>query len=245
MKCLVLGPGGMGVYALIGYLKSIEERIDLYTEISGSSAGSILTGLLGMGFDINQIVDMTFSIDTKRFISSFSIKNILTNYGGMRSSDIRQIFIDMTGSDPKLKDLKKKIYISSYNLQYSRIEYFSRDTHPDMHLSDAIFKSISIPFMFESSDMYIDAGLHEELPLGPFINRSPDDVHIVQLDFEDCHEEISGLLDFSARVIVSMFNNRHKYTMFNNRKLIKVTTQECFNFNMGTDEKIKLYAKGF
>lgn len=245
MKCLVLGPGAMGIYSLLGYLKSIEERIDLYTEISGSSAGSILTGLLAMGFTIDQMIDMLVSLDTKFFLRSFTIKNVLTRYGGIRYSDFRDLFIATTGSDPQLKDLKKKIYISSYNLQYSRIEYFSQDTHPLMHLTEALFKSISIPFMFESYDMYIDAGIHEELPLGPFIDRSSDDVHIVQLIFEDENKDISGLLDFSVRVIASLFKNIQRYPMFTNRKIIRVTTQECFNFNMELDDKIRLYIKGF
>lgn len=245
MKCLVLGPGGMGFYMMLGYLKSIEERLDLYQEISGSSAGSILAGMLATGMPIDQIVEIALNMDTDYFYKTVSIKNLLTRFGGICPEDIQTWFCDLVGCDLTLKELKKKVYISAYNIKRKQVEYFSNDTHPDMRLSEAIYKSISIPFVFACQDMYIDGALSEELPLGPFLGRPSDDVHIVQIIFETKYEEIKNIFQFASHVVTILMNNRIRYPEYTNRVVLKLDTDETINFNMSTEDKIKMYVKGF
>ena len=245
MKCLVLGPGGMGIYMMLGYLKSIEERLDIYDAISGSSAGSILAGMLATGMSIDKVVDIALNMDTDYFYKTVSIKNLLTRYGGICPEDLQTWFCQRIGSDLTLKELKKKVYISAYNIKRSQVEYFSNDTHPDMRLSEAIYKSISIPFVFACQDMYIDAALCEELPMGPFLGVPPEDIDIIQIIYETKYEDVQNIFQYASHVATVMLNNRSRYPQFTNRKQLVLDTDETINFNMSTDQKIKMYIKGF
>ena len=49
MKYLSIGPGAMGIYALIGALKGVESELHEVKEIAGASAGSILALFMGLG----------------------------------------------------------------------------------------------------------------------------------------------------------------------------------------------------
>ena len=57
MKYLVLGPAGMGIFALIGTLKAREKELVDVKEISGSSAGAILALFLGVGMSVDEILE--------------------------------------------------------------------------------------------------------------------------------------------------------------------------------------------
>jgi predicted acylesterase/phospholipase RssA len=245
MKYLVLGPGGMGIYITLGYLKSIEERLDLYQEISGSSAGSIIAGMLALGLTIDQVIDKIISFDTEVLSKSVSIKNLITKFGCIDEKSLKEWFCDVVGCDPTLGDLKKKIHISSYNLKRKQIEYFSNNTHPHMKLSEAIYKSISIPLVFCCNDMYVDGALCEELPIGPFLGYHSDDVDIVQIIFEPREEEINTLIQYVIHIVTALMNNRVKYPEFRKRTKLLIHTEDTINFNMNQEDKLKMFAKGF
>ena len=46
MEYLVIGPGAMGGFSMLGYLKTIENSLDNIKEYSGASAGAILLSLI-------------------------------------------------------------------------------------------------------------------------------------------------------------------------------------------------------
>ena len=49
MEYLVIGPGAMGGFSMLGYLKTIEKSLDNIKEYSGASAGSIIVVFLALG----------------------------------------------------------------------------------------------------------------------------------------------------------------------------------------------------
>lgn len=59
MKYLVIGPGAMGLYAMLGYLKNIENRLSNVEEISGASAGSILAVLFALEKSVDEMIDVS------------------------------------------------------------------------------------------------------------------------------------------------------------------------------------------
>ena len=52
MEYLVIGPGAMGGFSMLGYLKTIEKSLDNIKEYSGASAGAILVVFLALGFTV-------------------------------------------------------------------------------------------------------------------------------------------------------------------------------------------------
>ena len=244
MKYLVLGPSGMGIYGIIGNLKSIEERLDLFQEISGSSAGSIIALMLGVGLTVDEITKRLLEIDTTRLSTSVSLRNILNMYGGVCPGVSKQILKELAGCDPTFSELKRKIHVSSYNLKRSQTEYFSRDTHPNMNVIDAVYKSCSIPFVFGCLDMCVDGGLCEKLPLVPFLHHKNEDVYII----ETCaatEPDISDFISYASCITRNLILNRVDYPQYTQRIRIPLTVSQVADFNMSQEDKLKLYIKGF
>ena len=244
MKYLVLGPAGMGLYGMIGNLKSIEERLDLFQEISGSSAGSIIALMLGMGLTIDEIFTRLMDLDTARLNRSVSLKNILSMYGGVCPHVSKDMLREIAGGDPTFLELTKKIYVSAYNLNRSQTEYFSRDTHPTMKVIDAVYKSCSIPFVFGCQDMYVDGALSEKIPMVPFLQQKNDDVYIIEVVPTDA-TEIKSFIDFASCILNSLIGSRYNYPQFTNRVQIPITLAQSTEFAMSQEDKLKLYIKGF
>lgn len=244
MKYLVLGPSGMGIYGIIGNLKSIEERLDLLQGISGSSSGSIIALMLGVGLTVDEITKRLLDVDTTRLSTSVSLRNILSVYGGVCPHVSKQILEELAGCDPTFIELKRKIHVSSYNLKRSQTEYFSPDTHPNMKVIDAVYKSCSIPFVFGCLDMYVDGGLCEKLPLVPFLQYKNEDVYII----ETCatiEPDIHDFISYASCITRNIILNRIDYSQYTQRIRIPLTVSQVAEFNMSHEDKLKLYIKGF
>ena len=70
----------MGIFALIGALKSREKELNDTLEISGCSAGSILTLFLALGMNIDKILDTCLNVDIESLVT-LSISSFISNYG--------------------------------------------------------------------------------------------------------------------------------------------------------------------
>jgi len=148
MKYLVLGPGAMGIYAMIGRLKRINKELRDVQEISGASAGSILALFLALGMSVDKILRISLSLDISEFVK-VNIALFFNKFGFVDVEPIRKKLIEVCGCNPTFKELKKKIYVAAFCLNSSKTEYFSVDTHPDMKVIDAVCMSIAIPLVFE------------------------------------------------------------------------------------------------
>ena len=62
MKYLAIGPGGVGLFALLGAIEPLYDKVD---EVSGASAGAIIAFLWGVGCSYEQSIRICISIDLK------------------------------------------------------------------------------------------------------------------------------------------------------------------------------------
>ena len=70
----------------------------------------------------------------------------MNKYGLVDLEPIRHKFVDIFESDPTFSDIDKKIYISAFCVNTSKTVYFSKDSHPDMKVIDAIVYEYSSSF---------------------------------------------------------------------------------------------------
>ena len=115
MKYLVLGPGAMGIYAIIGRLKRIHKDLRDVQEISGASAGSILALFLALGMSVDKILRISLSFDISEFVK-VNIELFFNKFGFVDVDPIRQKLIEICGCNPTFKELKKKIYVAAFCL---------------------------------------------------------------------------------------------------------------------------------
>lgn len=243
--CLVFGPGGMGFYAMLGAYSRLEERLTEVTDISGSSAGSLLGLFISLGMKSSDILDASMSVDVPS-LSKYNIKSFMSNYGLIDHSQIRETLVSICEGEPTFSDLKKNLYVAAFNVNLGRTEYFSKQTNPDMSVIDAVCMSISVPFIFSSFKYngfnYVDGGTMECVPVPPFFGRRPEDVLIVRIvsDIPIC-EDITNVKEYLGCLIRSVLRNRQSYTGMFPTIDLDIEGTNIFDFNMGDDEKLKLF----
>ena len=243
---LVIGPGAMGVFAFFGALSAI--GLDTVEEISGSSAGAILGLLVCSGKTLDEIRDFMFDVDFKS-LTKVNIMSLIKNFGLISHAPIKKLLRDFCG-DPKFRDLKKKLYVSSYCLNRMETEYFSADNTPDMSVIDAVSMSMSVPFLFEScrhnSCTYIDGGLREHVPTLAFLHKDPKDVLVLKFEkHKTMTPEIKSMKDFIMCLVNVAVESSVANQCFSSEICINIEGVDIFDFSMSCEEKMKLYANGY
>jgi predicted acylesterase/phospholipase RssA len=249
MEYLVIGPGAMGGFSMLGYLKTIEESLDNIQEYSGASAGAIISVFLALGFSIDNILYKLAELEGNKLVK-LNLKCFMNKYGLVDLKPIRDKFVDIFESDPTFLDIEKKIYISAFCVNTSRTVYFSKDTHPDMKVIDALCMSIAVPFIFSSyryeGMVYVDGGTLETLPSSPFLDKKTNKVLCIRMKMEpEFIQDITSPKQFAEALIASTLNNRRQNILKNCKVVdIDIGQVDVFNFNMTYEEKLKLYLKG-
>ena len=261
MKYLVVGPGAMGFYAILGavYALQINGKLNSLEAVAGSSAGSIVAfGVLVAKLDCFKLFKIIHDIDVQTMMK-LNLKSFLNDYGMVPAERWRNLFSrlckELSGRDDfTFKELKEwsglDFYVSAYNLNLQKSCYFSHYTHPDMSVSYAVSMSIGIPFLFESvvyqDHRYIDLAAFETSPITPFVDKNIKDLLAIELGPNEPTEnatKIKSFVDFIQHFIASIMSNRvvhEKPTIY-----INLNEGEAFNFSMDNDTKKRLFYHGF
>ena len=242
MKYLVIGPGGMGIFGYLGYLKKIESKLDKVQGYSGASAGAILSICLACGKTIDEILHFLLQLDPKD-LSKINLKRFINSYGFVSTDLFKEKIIEFIGGDYKFKEIEKDLYISSFCVNRGITEYFSKYNYPEMSIIDAMCMSVSIPFLFETikfNEMnYIDGGTMETLPLLPFIDK--EDTFCLKINDNRVPQmEISSVRDYASILFRSLMKNRQTYNV-KNVKSIDLSEYNIFDLRMSYDDKLKMF----
>lgn len=249
MKYLVLGPGAMGIFAILGYLKTIENHLTDVKEISGASAGSILALMFALGKTVDEMIDISLTLNISDLVKP-NLKCFIRSYGLVDLEPLREKFVEICGCDPTFQELKRKIYVSAFCVNTGKTEYFSVDTHPTMKVIDAVCMSIAIPFIFScrkyNGYTYVDGGTIESIPLSPFLDKKPYEVQCIQIKSKRPFiEDVDDPRVFAENIIRSTLTNRYEYNMsMYDVKFIDVGHMDVFDFNMSYEDKIRMFMKG-
>ena len=234
---------------MIGTLKALESRLVDVKEISGSSAGSILALFLALGMSVDEIMDMALDLDVPKFVK-IRIGSFFNKFGFVDLEPIREKLVEICGCDPTFEELDMKIYVSAYCLNSSTTDYFSRDTHPNMKVIDAVCMSMAIPLIFAcgkyNGKSYIDGGTQEQYPMAPFLDKKPHEITCIKLKMDRVYqEEINNPRQFVESLIRSTLTNRVEYSEYTKMIEINVADTNIFDFNMPYEDKVKLYNIGY
>ena len=251
MKYLVLGPGGMGGYAMIGHLMKHKKILNNISEYSGASMGAIIATCLALNFSIEETFQKIQDVPLNELIK-FDLKNLIKCNGCVIIDTIKSTLKNLYGCDPYFKDVKKKLYISALCLNTSETEYFSKDTHPDMKVIDAVAMSMAIPFIFEPTKIdtkyYIDGGICETAPTKPFLDKKPNEVYVLKLQYNQQYEidNIKNSIDYIKLLVITLMKNKQDFIIEGTTvKHINVGDMNVFDFHMTYEDKMKLFFMGY
>lgn len=250
MRYLCIGPGGTGIFTMAGFLKRNESALDDVEEISGASAGAILGLFISLGYSMDEIVDILFSANMEKFVK-IKVASFFTNFGFVDTAPIREEFVRMCRCDPTFAELDKKFHVAAFCLNTSETVYFSRDSHPDMKVIDAVLMSMSVPLIFSTGRFngytYTDGGTTEAFPVTPFLGKKPHEILCIKLkSSKKYQEEIRTHIQFLEALLRSMLNNRRSHVLENTRVVeLDVGELNVFDFSIDLETKGKLYTKGY
>ena len=249
MKYLVLGPASMGIYSLIGALKARESSLADVQEISGSSAGAILALFLALGMSVDEILETSLSLNIPTFVK-IRIGSFFNKFGFVDMGPIRKKLVEICGGDPTFNELETRVHVSAFCLNTTETVYFSKDTHPNMKIIDAVCMSMAVPFIFACGKyedrMYVDGGTKEEFPLTPFLDKKPHEVTCIRIKMNKIYREtIDNPKQFVDVIVRSALSNREIINLPIDVVEINVGDTDVFNFNMEYEEKIRLFNMGY
>ena len=245
----MLGPASMGIYSLIGALKARESSLADVKEISGSSAGAILALFLAVGMSVDEILDVSLSLDIPNFVK-IRLGSFFNKFGFVDMGPIRKKLVDICGGDPTFNELETRIYISAFCLNTTETVYFSKDTHPNMKIIDAVCMSMTVPFIFACGKyedrMYVDDGTKEECTWTPFLDKKPHEVTCVRIKMNKIYREtIDNPKQFVDVIVRSALSNRETFQSPIEVIEVNVGDTDVFNFSMEYEEKIRLFNMGY
>lgn len=249
MEYLVLGPAGMGIFAIVGSLMKYEDDLKHIKEISGSSAGAIIALALATGHTLHDVLDRLLSVDFAN-LTKFKVKSFMSTYGFIDMAPIRQSLVEAYGCDPTFSELNKKVYIAAYCVNRARTEYFSVDTHPHMKVIDAVCMSLAIPLVISSVKhdgmIYMDGGTKELFPVTPFIGKKPDKIMCIRVKHRDVYiDKIGNIKQYLKAIVTTALQVPDTNTTVMGKVIeLDIETEDMLKFTMTHDEKLKLLMKG-
>jgi predicted acylesterase/phospholipase RssA len=230
---LVIEGGGFKSFAAIGSIKYFEE-FDNYSFVSiknfaGSSSGSILCFLLVCGFKSDEIKDFIYKNNWNSVIKNnifHQVYNLILYHGlNSLSSFMKKIenFVSIKGISRNITFIElyektgKNLVVTGTNLCKSRIEYFSKDTTPEMNVFDAIQISASIPYIIKSfkykGDIYCDGSILVNFPLYYFDVQTNGKFCKNNIEL-DCKKKLENVKENSTLGIWTLEKNKHENNNF-------------------------------
>ncbi|MEW6008333.1 MAG: patatin-like phospholipase family protein [Candidatus Omnitrophota bacterium] len=166
---LALGSGAAFGIAHIGVLKVLENaKIDIDI-VSGTSMGSIITGLWGLGYNWKEIKMRIMKFKKFPVFSFWDIGFFKKSF--LKGRFLKGILYGLFGNKT-FYDLKRPVLIVSFDFIKRQAFVFS---HGKFLLREAILASCSMPGIFEpvktKEDLFLDGGVLNPLPVGCLIQE--------------------------------------------------------------------------
>lgn len=203
--------GGCRAAAYAGAYSAASARGVTFSEVAGTSAGSIAAVLIAAGATPPQLEQTLMSLDFSKLIEKptgrwFAAKGRkapgkiwnLLRFNGLHSGkgiedwveeQLRTLLPDVTSKKVRFRDLPKPVGVIAADIQRHSPKVWNPTLTPDDSVAEAVRSSCSIPFFFQPHGQYVDGGLLSNLPL-----------HIVEHDRFDRRRILAFTLvdDFSA-----------------------------------------------
>lgn len=263
---LFLGPGGVKGYQIIGALIKFYPTylVELDT-IIGCSVGSIIGMMLCLGYEPREIAKKGKEFSIFDFFQFTSFQDILNKKGLIDPNRIKEKLIEIVAakavSNVTLKDLYnicgvEFISVISYKDE-SRAEYASYKNFPNALVTDIVFQSMNLPFIFHK-DMFngrvcVDGAFTDPLPLH-LRDFGDNRILSISVDSEDSIDDDSNneisMLKYIYQVMILPIVSLKKISIKNASSRCKILDMKCKVTDMSgatvkQDDKIAMLKDGF
>lgn len=264
IKNLVISGGGISGIGLLGIIKYIDEQnaLDNIQNYIGTSVGSILSLLLILKYDIDNLYDFLLIFDFNKLVSEASLDTLFGSWG---FTDVVKLnyFIKSLIKHKNLNEnitfkqlyekTNKNLIITGSCINDNKIHYFNHKTEPDMPIITAISISSCIPIVFApiiyKKKIWVDGGLLNNYPIDYFRDDIKNTLGICIYDEVYNYEnKISDIKDYFSNLLKCIaYGSTHNMTHQYNENTIKFVHQfnHSFGFVMNKENKKKVFDLGY
>lgn len=161
---IVLSGGGIRGIAHLGILKALTNAGIRFSQISGTSAGSIAGAFYAAGIDPEKALEIIIKTNLLRYL-----RPALGSLGLINIENINKILKDYFPDD-KIENLKIPLTICTTNFSEGNIVYFTKGPLIKSLLASSCIPGIFKPIMIENQ-MFVDGGILNNFPVEPLIDN--------------------------------------------------------------------------
>jgi len=261
IKTLCFSGGGIKGFSFIGALENLIERkiIDLkkIKSFVGTSIGAILSFLLNLGWNIEEIKNFIFNFNFIKLQSEINSIAFLEKFGIQEGKRIKLLFIKFLESKLNVSDItfeelfkstNKKLTIIGTNLSKSQEVIFNYKNTPNFSVISALRISISVPIIFtpvkHEDEYYIDGGVVNNFPINHCSKNSTIGFYIKNSNMNvitSIKDIITSVISITADTINS--KNIKKYK----KNIIEIKYHEFIytKFDIDKEQILKLIKVGY
>lgn len=212
---VALSGGGIRGIAHAGVLKALEENNIEVDIIGGTSSGSMITALYGMGYSPDEIYELFKKYSSaivklnsnviRKEIKNFIINHKISSKGINDGKFIEEIF-NKKANEKQIKtigEIKKPIVIPSVDILNSQeIIFTNMNKNEEKYISDieigkAVRASSSFPVIYEpmkyKNKLLSDGGILNNIPVKEVKNLGADKVIAVKFESDKLEEESTAV----------------------------------------------------
>lgn len=266
---LLFGGGAIRGVAYCGSLKAIEELGVEYTTLAGSSVGSVIAGLVAVGYNADEVKDIMLQVNYELFrdIQIGIGPSFALSKGEVFSEWLRDLIEKKFYGDKYKKgkhkavtfsDLEKDLVIITTDLSNFECKEFSKYETPDFEVAKAIRISCGMPGLMKpveyNNRMLVDGDLQKSAPMWSLSkNLQPKDERIMELrlegDFQgndkNAVEFINAIYSYATRTgtkfLRDLYGKQDKYDYV----IIDTGDLNIVDFNLSEERRIQLVNSGY
>lgn len=214
---LMLGPGGAKGFQIIGALTKIyPEYISEVDTMIGCSVGSIICMMICLGYTPVEIAVEAFNFNLFDYFQLRSLSEIVNKKGLIDPETIKDKLLELVkkksgGSNLTLQQLynicgTEFISVVSYK-DICKAEYVSHVNFPDEFVTDVVFASMKLPFIFHQTrfngHIVVDGALTDPLPihLRDFGNNR---ILVIAIDSQNTNDDVKDETGFITDIYESL-----------------------------------------
>lgn len=264
LKNLVISGGGIHGVSFLGAISYLYDRklLENVEHYIGTSAGSIISLLLLIGYKPTELYDFCLSFDMNKLINDTNLDNFLEKFGFESSSKLTYVLKRLL-NNKNINDkitfselfllTKKKITITGVCVNDSNLYLFNHEKTPNMKVLLAVRISCNIPVLFApvkyDNKLWIDGGAILNYPIEICDNEldntigisSYNNTSVENSDITDSFTYLSYLVKCIAFGNAKMTVEKYK----NNTIKIQQSNNLLTEIKVEKEEMIHLFTNGY
>ena len=251
IKNIIFSGGGFKGWAYIGAVKALNEKVPFnqIEKIIGVSAGSAFGLFYLLQINYKKVINYFLNIEKENMIDidldAFIVNESISH--GQKYKNIIQHFLG-NDKDITFRELYnktgKKFITCAFNITCSTLDYFDKDTTPDLSVVDAITASSALPVLFPAykigDNYYYDGAICNNCPCN-LVDKNTSIAFSIGYTVENKYNIVNLIVSIS-RMLNNIMSQDKSFTY----DILDIKyNNENVNLNQSKETLFNIYRNGY